>query len=102
MMLDGADLSLMPRAVQVDLQKVGAFLNQLITAMCWRDRGKLVLVKVHPQSLTRHSTHMHESQLLSCIYMRHARFSRFHSVHKCIEIAVTRVLSEHVHTIFST
>ena len=62
MMLDGADWSLIPRAVQVDLQKVGAFLNQLITAMCWCDRGKLVLVKVRPQSLARHSTHMHESQ----------------------------------------
>ena len=32
--------------VVLNLEGVGAFLNQLITAMCWKDRDKLVLVKV--------------------------------------------------------
>eukprot|EP00658_Telonema_sp_P-2_P019395 TRINITY_DN17653_c0_g1_i7.p2 TRINITY_DN17653_c0_g1~~TRINITY_DN17653_c0_g1_i7.p2 ORF type:complete len:365 (+),score=79.46 TRINITY_DN17653_c0_g1_i7:1629-2723(+) len=31
---------------ELSLDRVGSFLNQLITSMCWKDRGKLVLIKV--------------------------------------------------------
>eukprot|EP00656_Telonema_subtile_P007517 TRINITY_DN13526_c0_g1_i4.p1 TRINITY_DN13526_c0_g1~~TRINITY_DN13526_c0_g1_i4.p1 ORF type:complete len:235 (+),score=47.24 TRINITY_DN13526_c0_g1_i4:211-915(+) len=34
------------QVAELNLERVGGFLNQLITAMCWKDRAKMVLVKV--------------------------------------------------------